>query len=191
MALPWFVFAALTVAASGVALTLLLPGATSRTLLWQKPALLPLYAMLGSLDMDSATADSQGQNVLLEPTAYAPAALLLASQAFVMLFLLSALIALLACSYEAIANKADAMWEYGRVRVVQEYLEYRDVLPPPLGAVTSLLVDLPLALLWCLGGARSHDAGARVRPDGGPHSRRKPARPRSSRGLKLRQTLRR
>ena len=56
--------------------------------------------------MDSATADSQGQNVLLEPTAYAPAALLLASQAFVMLFLLSALIGLLACSYEAIANKA-------------------------------------------------------------------------------------
>ena len=71
------VVAALGLVAVGAALTLLLPGATARSALWQRPALLPLYGLLGELDVGAAAADPYGPNLLLEPTAYAPPLLLL------------------------------------------------------------------------------------------------------------------
>ena len=142
---PWLLVVACTMAAAGVALTVLLPGPTSTSNVWTKPALLPLLALLGAFDVEAALLDTTRSSgpFFDYPTDYVPPLLLLLGQVLLFLFLLSALIATLAGRYAAIAAAGEEKWCLDRLRFVREFKDERDALPPPFNALVLFCYDLP------------------------------------------------
>ena len=186
----WLLVVALLLAATGVALTVLLPGPSGHGHVWDKPGILPLLSLLGAFDLEALEATLLDPTVVgatpvwRYPTDYLPPLLLLVAQLLLFIFLLSALIATLAGRYAALAAAGEEAWCLGRFRFVCEYKDERDALPPPLNAFVLFCHDLPK---WGAKAARGGFDRSRVVP--GTKSDRIGAQPRPVLGLKLKCTL--
>ena len=183
----WLLVVALLLAATGVALTVLLPGPSGHGRVWDEPGILPLLSLLGAFDLEATLLDPTvvgATPIWRYPTDYLPPLLLLVAQLLLFIFLLSALIATLAGRYAALAAAGEEAWNLGRLRFVREYKDERDALPPPLNAFVLFFHDLPQWSVKAAGGAYGR---SRVVP--GTKSDRIGSQPRPVHGLKLKCTL--
>jgi len=179
----WLLVVALLLAATGVALTVLLPGPSGHGRVWDEPGILPLLSLLGAFDLEATLLDPTvvgATPIWRYPTDYLPPLLLLVAQLLLFIFLLSALIATLAGRYAALAAAGDEAWNLGRLRFVREYKDERDALPPPLNAFVLFFHDLAQ---WSVKAAGGGYGRSRVVP--GTKSDRIGSQPRPVHGLKL------
>ena len=142
--------------------------------------------MLADFDVDMAVVDptSEPASVFLEPTEYVAPVLLLAGQALLFIFLLSVLVGSLAAKYASLVVRAEEAWRVEWLRLVREYKDERDVLPPPLNALVLVVYDFPSLFANMI----ISRFGKRVQP-GDDDVELVDATPRPAHGLKLKVTL--